>query len=221
MGSSLREAVLCILGDRASVSIPERFGWKAKQDPNNCYRLVHSAGFNLLTPLGPCRSFPCKEWWPASWGVRFGLQLGGQHISSPITNAWRDIYNAPYVDRYEMSHFFWSMVVARPHVLRYTAERMEAGAILVQLGRGIQQMQVFDCSAFFIGHKIDWVSRRERSALLPCTNLVLNKAGWNASASGTEQHAQYLWGESCVPVHWRACSLHVRLYILEKQNISG
>jgi hypothetical protein len=24
-----------------------------------------------------------------------------------------------------------------------------------------------------------------------------------------------------VPAHWRACSLNVRLYILEKQNISG
>jgi hypothetical protein len=27
---------------------------------------------------------------------------------------------------------------------------MEAAAILVQMGRGIQHMQVFDCAAFFI-----------------------------------------------------------------------
>lgn len=92
------------------------------------------------------------------------------------------------------------MVVAQPHVWDIVG-KMEAAVILVQLGRGIQQMQAFYCSAFFIGRKIDWVSRRERSALLPCTNLVLNKAGGNASASGTEQHAQYLCGESCVSAH--------------------
>lgn len=94
---------------------------------------------------------------------------------------------------------------------------MEAVAILEQLGRGIQHMQVFDCSAFFItwaqnlsGEPNSWCFD---SALLPCTNLVrLNKAGSNASASGTEQHAQYLCSELCMPAHWRACSLHVRLY---------
>ena len=33
------------------------------------------------------------------------------------------------------------MVVAQPHAFRYILGRMEAMAILVQLGRGIQHMQ--------------------------------------------------------------------------------
>ena len=83
MGAALWEAVLCILGDCPSVSVLEGFGWKAKQDTNNCHCLVHSAGFNLLAPLGPDCSFPGKECRPSSGGVWFGLQLEGQHVNFP------------------------------------------------------------------------------------------------------------------------------------------
>lgn len=72
---------------------------------------------------------------------------------------------------------------------------MEAAAILCAVGA--VEYSICKClivqHSLLLGHQIDRVSRTARcfdSALLPCTNLVLNKAGRNASASGTEQHAQ-------------------------------
>ena len=97
------------------------------------------------------------------------------------------------------------MVAAQPLALRHTGENGGCGN---HCAVGPWNTTYAKCSivqhSLLLGRKIDRVRAEEKvsdSALLPCTNLGLNKAGGDGSASGKEQHGQYLYGGSCMPAH--------------------
>jgi hypothetical protein len=56
LGSPLRKAVLCLLGDCPLVSFLEGFDGPPEQDTNNHHCVVHSISFHLLPPMGENRS---------------------------------------------------------------------------------------------------------------------------------------------------------------------
>jgi len=143
--------------------------------------------------------------------------------------AWRSIfavvcphiYNVPFVDkRHEMSRIsfdpwwhlhliseiYWGKWRLRQSLCSWAVE-YSIWCLIVQ-------------HSLLLGRKTDRASRTARcfdSALLPCTNLVLNKGRQEyASASGTEQPAQYLCSELCMPAHWKGLFITCSS-ILERQ----
>jgi hypothetical protein len=53
MGTSIWEALLCLLGDCPSLPVPQRSDGEAKQDTDYCGYMVSALGFHLLLALGP------------------------------------------------------------------------------------------------------------------------------------------------------------------------
>ena len=156
--------------------------WPPSCNPNHTLPEVahHSSGFNLLTPLGPDRSFLGEEWWSSSGGVWFGLQLGGQQVNSLIQCVPEEVFLQVFVppiffhffssvDRNtKVLHFFCSMVVAQPHICNIG--QTGGSDNVVQFGHEKYSLCLFDCSAFVISLvEMNRVSRTESCLILHCS----------------------------------------------------
>ena len=55
VGPAVRESVLRVLGDSASVSVPERSDGAAESDPHHCCAVVGASGVCFLSDMGEDR----------------------------------------------------------------------------------------------------------------------------------------------------------------------
>lgn len=63
MGSAIWQALLCLLGDRPSVSLPQRFDGSPEPNTHHCRRLVDSPRFHFLFVMGAGRSVYHNSYW--------------------------------------------------------------------------------------------------------------------------------------------------------------
>ncbi|KAE8696249.1 hypothetical protein F3Y22_tig00110676pilonHSYRG00287 [Hibiscus syriacus] len=79
-GYGIRSAIFHLLGYHPPLPLPQRFAWETRQDANHRIGVVHSAGLNLDSYVGPNKPI-CIERWPRIRTLWSELQeMDGRHI---------------------------------------------------------------------------------------------------------------------------------------------